>query len=306
MDLYKISSTGLSINYMPQYVAEERGIFKALNIEVETYIPDPWPKVLDDIDSGKYAAVCGGIWVPSMYLAHNVARYKVIAKISSRCPFKLVARESKKFAWRDLEGKTVLVPCDGGASAYIFLLGTLKQKGVDTQKVRFVHDFVGSMLLKLFAHGTLGDYILAPAVNADAIADKGQGTIVSEMAVDGGPVPWSVYYSTLEFSEENKDLNKRFALGIQRGLQWMHEHEANDVADIIRKLWPSSNIQTGVETVQRFLKEGMWSHSIDVEDEEFNRYAEYQVAAGILDHAVSKNDLMDLEVIKYVKQYQST
>ena len=187
MDIYKISATGLSINYMPQYVAEKLGYFSDVGIKVETSLPSPWIKVLKDIDSGSHHAVCGGIWVPSMYISHGVQEYSAFAKISSRCPYKLVSRHPiDNFKWKDLENKTILIPCDGGASAYIFLIGTLKDAGVDVSTIRFIHDLVESMIVDCFSLGTMGDFIFATAVAADNVSHSKKGYIVSEMATDGG------------------------------------------------------------------------------------------------------------------------
>lgn len=302
MDTYRISSTGVSINYLPQYIAEKNGFFEELDLKVETDVPTSWTRVLDDINSGDYHAVCGGIWVPNMYTAHNVRDYSSFAKISSRCPFKLISRHEGPFNWKDLEGKTILVPSDGGASAFIFLMGTLKKNNVNTDKIRFIHDFLDYMLVECFSNGTLGDYIFTQAVSADKIVERNSGTIVSEMATDGGEVPWSVYYSTMEVANDERNLNGRFALGIQKGLDYLLSHEGKDFTDIISEKWPDSNIESAVETIDRFMKEGMWSDSIEIEKSEFDSYINYQIDAGIIDEPISIDRMVDSSVLKYVKE----
>jgi len=304
MDIYKVSSTGVSINYLPQYIAEKNGYFEDLGLKVETAVPNPWTKVLDDINSGDYHAACGGIWVPNMYTAHNVRDYSSFAKISSRCPFKLVSRQEGPFNWKDLEGKTILVPADGGASAFIFLMGTLKKNNVDTNSIRFIHDFLDHMLVECFSNGTLGDYIFTQAISADKITDMNRGFIVAEMATEGGEVPWSVYYSTIEVAHDERNLNGRFALGIQKGLDYLLSHEGKDFTEIIREKWPGSNIQTSVETIDRFIQEGMWSKSIEINKSEFDNYINYQIDAGIIDQSIPIDKMVDFDVLKYVKEHK--
>lgn len=301
MDTYKISSTGNSINYLPQYIAEKYGYFEELGLNVETKIPASWTTVLNDINSGDYQAVCGGIWVPNMYTAHNVKDYSAFAKISSKCPFKLVARSSESFNWKDLEGKTVLIPSDGGASGYIFLMGTLKKNNVDTDKIRFIHDFLDHMLVELFSNGTLGDYMFTNAASADNIVDSGSGTIVSEMAIDGGDVPWSVYYSTTDVANDERNLNGRFALGIQKGLDHLLSHEGKEFADILEERWPENNVQTSIDTVDRFIREEMWSNSIEIGKKEFDNYITYQIDAGIIDEPISLDKMVDSRVLQFVE-----
>lgn len=305
MDTYKVSSTGNSINYLPQYIAERNGYFEEVGLRVETSIPSSWTSVLDDINSGNYHAVCGGIWVPNMYMAHNVREYSSFAKISSRCPFKLVSRNKGAFDWKDLENKTVLVPSDGGASGYIFLMGTLKKNGVNTDSIRFIHDFLDHMLVDCFSNGTLGDYLFTQANSADKIVDNNKGSVVSEMVTEGGAVPWSVYYSTLEVANDERNLNGRFALGIQKGLDCLLKHDAKEFADIFKERWPDNNLETTIETVNRFIQDGMWSNTIEIEKEEFDNYINYQLDAGIIDERIPVNRMVDYDVLKYVKSRMS-
>lgn len=302
MDIYKISATGLSINYMPQYVAEKLGYFRDVDIEVETSVPSSWTKVLKDINSGTHHAVCGGIWVPSMYISHGVQEYLAFAKISSRCPYKLVSREYREnFMWKDLENKTVLIPCDGGASAYIYLVGRLKDEGVDISKIRFIHDFVEEMLSECFSLGTMGDFIFTTPVTADNLSDAKKGYIVSEMARTGGEVPWSVYYSTIDVARGQDNLNGRFSIAIQRGLEWMNAHKGDDCRDILKNNWPQMDTNTAVATIDRFIEDGMWANTIEIGVTEYENYARYQVDAGIIDKPLPYDKIVDTSTLRFVK-----
>lgn len=302
MDIYKISSTGLSVNYMPQYVAEKLGYFSDVDLKVETSIPSPWPKVLKDIDSGTHHAVCGGIWVPSMYISHGVQEYSAFAKISSRCPYKLVSRDYiENFKWKDLENKTILIPCDGGASAYIYLVGKLKDEGVDISTIRFVHDFIESMIVECFSLGTMGDFVFVTPVAADSLFDSKKGHIVSEMAKTGGEVPWSVYYSIIDVAKDERNLNGRFALAIQRGLEWMNTHKGDDCRDILKTNWPQMDINTAIDTIDRFIEDGMWANTIEIGVKEYENYARYQVDAGIIDKILPYDRIVDISTFNYVK-----
>ena len=54
MDTFHISATGLSLNYMPQYLAQALGYFAEQGLSVESYVPNPWTVLLKDLDSGSY------------------------------------------------------------------------------------------------------------------------------------------------------------------------------------------------------------------------------------------------------------
>lgn len=305
MDVYKIAATGNSINYLPQYVAETRGIFEDLQLSVKTEIPQPWTGVLKLLDENKCQAVCGGIWVPAMMLCHKVKHYMTIAKISSRCPYKLVGREPVS-SWQELEGKTIVIPCDGGASAYIFLVGILQSKGINTDKINFIHDLTENILNPCFELGKLGDFYFTAATNANRILATGSACEIMDMAVSDYIVPWSVYYSTLEFHNNNLELNTRFSLGIKRGIQYVLDNPATEFVDILQSHWPANDLASGIETIERFKKLGMWQENIQVSEYEHNRYQEFQLAAGILNRHVSRAELVDIELMNSVDNWQST
>lgn len=301
MDLYKVAATGLSINYLPEYIADKLGYFKDVDIKLETYVPKPWTQVLKDINSGTHHAVCGGIWVPSIYRQYGVKPYAAFAKVSSRAPFRLVSRvPMDNFTWRDLEGKMILVPADGGASAYIFLAGCMKEAGVDLNKVRFIRDFSGETLVECFEYGNWGDLIYVTPPVADRLVRTGKGFIVCEMSKMGGPVPWSVYYSTPEVLNREDNLNGRFALALQRGLTWLRNHKGEDCRDILKRNWPQMDLDVAISVVDNFLKDGMWAETIQIGAEETEHYAGYQVDAGIINRPLDYDELVDSRPFNYV------
>lgn len=53
LDRFHISATGLSMNYMPEYLGVELGYFEQLGLKVTSYVPKPWTTVLTDIDTNQ-------------------------------------------------------------------------------------------------------------------------------------------------------------------------------------------------------------------------------------------------------------
>ncbi len=67
MDKFRVSATSHWPNYLPEYVARDRGFFADEELEFDRYAPESWTQVLDDLADGSADAVLGGIWVPAMY-----------------------------------------------------------------------------------------------------------------------------------------------------------------------------------------------------------------------------------------------
>lgn len=298
MDHFSISSTGLSMNYMPHYLAKELGYFSDAGLEVDSYVPNPWLTALTDIDSGKTHAVEGGIWVPLIYL-DRIKNYKAFAKIASRCPFAVVSRKPvENFSWQILEGKTVLIPGGDGASPSLFTTGCAREAGVDISKIRFVHNFAAHMLIQLFKGG-MGDIIVLQPDLASQLATAGDGHIIADMTVWGGSVPWSVYYSTPEFLEQPGNLAGRFTLALQRATTWLLEHDGADCQEIIQRNWPKIDLQAGIDVINLFRKEGMWTQSVAVDQQSLDRWQNFLLQGNVIDHMIPYDRVVDSRPYEY-------
>lgn len=298
MDKFHISSTGLSMNYMPHYLARELGYFKEVDLDVTFTVPQPWTIVLDDLNSGKAQAVEGGIWVPMMYL-DRICNYKAFAKIASRCPLVLVAREKvEPFSWNYLEGKKVLISGGDGASHGLFVTGCAREAGIDLQKVKFIHDFSAPMLYQLF-RGGFGDVIVLQADMAAQIAAEGKGYIIADLTEVGGTVPWSVYYTTQECLDDERQLTGRFTLALQKATTWLLEHDGKDCEEIIRANWPKVDIQSGIDVINLFRKTGMWSPQVEIDRECLGRWQKFLEQGNVIEKGIAYDRFVDERPYQY-------
>ncbi|GAA4220476.1 ABC-type nitrate/sulfonate/bicarbonate transport system substrate-binding protein [Sagittula marina] len=153
MERFLVSATGHSLNYLPHYLAEERGFFRDEGLDVSEVVPRPWDLVLDHIRDGTAEAALGGIWVPSMF--HGRGRRLVpFAQVSNRAPLALVGRTSAEaFNAAALVGKTVLMKGSNGASVGLYLKMMLREAGIDPKSVNYVQDLDGGILQACFAGG---------------------------------------------------------------------------------------------------------------------------------------------------------
>ena len=224
LDRFHISATGLSINYMPEYVARELGYFEELGLQVTSYVPKPWTTVLTDINTNQAEAVVGGIWCPLIY-KRRAADYFAFAKVASRCPMSLLAHEpNENFKWTDLENKKVLTSGGNGASPGLYLAGVAHENGADVSKIHFIHDFTIGMLQELF-EGGFGDVIMMKADLAAQLEAQGKGYVLTNLTISAGDVPWSVYYTTKETLAREDHLCGRFTQGLQKAQTWLREHD---------------------------------------------------------------------------------
>ena len=292
MQQFKLTATGYNINYLPQYIATRHGFFRDQGLDVEVNIPTPWDGVLDALADDSADLALGGIWVPSMYRG-RVTDYTVFAQIANRCPLALLRRTSReKFSLNDVIGKTVSMKSIGGASVGLFFKMLLRENGIDPASVDFIQDLDGLMLGNLF-QGGMGDYFVTDNLSAKIIAAKNpEVSIAMEMVTQGG-VPWSVYYKeTSGSTPESKDAIKRFCAGLDEGIKWVLEHDAESFKEELAELFPKAPIDVVLEVVNSFRRNGMWS-STAIPQAAFDRWQQGLTDARFVEKPLEYGSLVE-------------
>jgi NitT/TauT family transport system substrate-binding protein len=291
MDHFHVSATGHSINYFPEYLARELGYFADVELKVTADVPQPWTRVLKDLNVGTAQAALGGIWVPSMYRT-RVHDYTAFAQLSARCPLVLVSRKPVQlFDWAFLENKIVLVPGGNGASPFMFLKDIIKRNRFDLNRVRFVHDLDMAMLAELFAGG-MGDIFVTDPLTAASLVHNGAGYEVASLTEVGGPIPWSVYYTHQELIERNDNLVGRFTQGLQRATTWIREHDAEEAREVVCKYWPN-NVDVVINILNFFRKQGMWDETVQIDENAHTDWQEIMANTGIIDKPLRHDEICD-------------
>lgn len=118
MDKLTVSATANGLNYLPEYLADQEGLFHDAGLEVTAAARDPWTGVLDDLETGRADIALGGLWVPAMY-AYSERELSVVCQLNHQFPMAIAIRnggDSTDFALEDLLGKVVLAPGAGGSA----------------------------------------------------------------------------------------------------------------------------------------------------------------------------------------------
>jgi NitT/TauT family transport system substrate-binding protein len=255
---FRISATGHSLNYLPEYVAVWQGYFEEEGLKVTADVPRPWDLVLTALRQGTAQAALGGIWVPSMYLGRST-RFTPFAQVAARAPLAIVGRErAAEFHWHALTGKVVLMKGSNGASVGLFLKLCLREQGVDPLAVRYIQDLDGAMLSELFSGG-MGDYLVIDYPNALRMEADGEGQVVQALPITGGNVPWSVYYAEGESNPERQEVQSRFAAALDRAMQWVRERNPEDYADFLASTFPSLPLEIAIAAARTYVAHGMWT-----------------------------------------------
>lgn len=291
MQRFHVSATGHSLNYLPEYVAVWQGFFTEESLEVTASVPSPWDVVLADLASGAADAALGGIWVPAMH--HGRGRtYTPFAQVAARAPLAILGRERPEdFDWLKLPGKVVSMKGSNGASVGLFIKLLLREKGIDPASIGFVQDLDGALLARVFTGG-MGDYLVIDYPSAMTLEAEGKGHVVAALPVEGGDVPWSVYYAEGEGDDARFDAQTRFSRALGRGMDWILAHEAAGYRDFLVKTFPRFDPDLLVRLTDVYRKVGMWTTPV-VDEAAYARWQRGIADGHLVDAPIPYRDLID-------------
>lgn len=291
MDTLKISATANGLNYLPEYVADQGGLFAERGLAVTATACDPWTGVLDDIESGAADLALGGLWVPAMY-AGTPRKLSVVGQLNHMFPMTIVSRtETAPITLDQLAGKVVLAPGAGGSAPYEFTAGLIREAGFDVSKTRFVRDLSTAMLIELY-QGGLGDAIILDLVSAEELVAAGGGTIVFRHLQSGGVMPNSVYYCLSERVDELNDRVERFMDGIAAAMTRITSHEADaEIEAVLAARWPGKDTALLRRAADEMAAGGVWDSAV-VDRDASDRWMKILFDGGLTTHTPSLEELL--------------
>ncbi|GAA4686200.1 ABC transporter substrate-binding protein [Frondihabitans cladoniiphilus] len=291
MDTLKISATANGLNYLPEYVADQGGLFAERGLAVSAVARDPWTGVVDDIESREADLALGGLWVPAMY-AGTPRKLSVVGQLNHMFPMTIVARnETSPISLDWLAGKVVLAPGAGGSAPYEFTAGLIREAGFDVSKTRFVRDLSTAMLIELY-QGGLGDAIILDLVSAEELVAAGGGTIVFRHLQSGGVMPNSVYYCVSERVDELGDRIERFMDGIAAAMTKITSHEADaEIEAVLAARWPDKDKALLRRAVDEMAEGGVWDSAV-VDRDASDRWMTILFDGGLTTHTPSLEELL--------------
>jgi NitT/TauT family transport system substrate-binding protein len=258
MDTLSVSATAHGVNYLPEYVAREHGIFARHGLDVPYRPRNPWDGVMHDLADGSADLALGGLWVPAMY-AGNGRNFVAVAQLNDRFPMCIVTREPVgDFTLSWLLGKTVLAPGQGGGAPGEFTRGLMREAGLEPYQARFIHDLSMQMFVELFVAG-LGDALITDLGTATELERSGAAHISFRHAAAGGRMPNSVYYVLRERIDELLPRLVPFVRSIDEAMGQLRDGRTGDLTPLFQKEWPESDPGVLADVTAQLVANGTWA-----------------------------------------------
>ena len=276
-----------SIFYAPQYVAIELGYFEQEGISLTLVNGAGADNVMTALISNEADIGFMGSEASIYVYSEGASDYAVnFAQLTQRAGNFLVGRtENPSFTWSDLKGKEVLGGRAGGMPEMVFEY-ILKQNGIDPIKDLTIVQNINFGLTAGAFSGGQGDYTVEFEPFATALESENKGVVLASLGVDSGYVPYTAYCVKKSYLEKNSEIIQKFTNAIQKGLDYVNTHTAEEIASVIAPQFPETDPEALKTIVERYLEQDTWKENLTFEKESFELLQDILESAGELKERV--------------------
>lgn len=290
----KVAEVTHSVFYAPQYVAHALGYFEDEGLDVEIILASGADAVAAAVLSGDVdIGFCGS--EATIYIYNNGEKDYLVnfAGLTKKDGSFIIARnQNDQFNLNDLKGKHVLGGRKGGMPE-MTLEWILKENGINPKNDLKIDTSVAFAAMSgSFISGN-GDFVTLFEPTALKLEQEGYGYVVASLGELGGEVPYTVYNARKSYLEENEANIKAFVNAIQKGLDYTHNHTAEEIANVILDYFPDTSLNDLITIVERYKSIDSWYKTTDIDEKSYNHVLEIIDNAGELTKKPPYKDLID-------------
>lgn len=294
MEKVRLTEVAHSIFYAPMYVAIENGYFEEEGMELELVNGLGADKTMTAVLAGETEIGFMGSEA-SVYVYNEGAEDYVVnfAQLTQRAGNFLVSREKEDdFQMTDLKGKTVLGGRKGGMPQMVFEY-ILKKYGLDPETdLNIVTNIDFGMTAQAFAGGN-GEYTVEFEPSATALEEEGSGYVVASLGIESGYVPYTAYSAKKSYIEENPEIIRGFVNALQKGMDYVNTHTAEEIAEVIQPQFAETDRETLVTIISRYYEQDTWKEDLVFEEASFTLLLDILESAGELEKRPPYEALVD-------------
>ena len=273
-----------SIFYAPMYVAIEKGYFEKEGINLNLVTGFGADKTMTAVISG--TADIGFMGSEASIYAYNEGANDYVvnfAQLTQRAGNFLVAREEiPDFHWTDLKDKKVLGGRKGGMPEMVFEY-ILRQNGIDPSKDLIIDQSIDFGSTAAAFSGGKGEFTVEFEPAATTLEKNGDGYVVASLGVDSGYVPYTSYSAKTSYIEKNPEIIQAFTDGLQKGVDYVNSHTAEEIAKVIQPQFKENDLDTITRIVERYQSQDTWKENLVFEKESFELLQDILESAGELE-----------------------
>lgn len=285
-----------SIFYAPMYVAIEEGYFAEEGIDLTLVTGFGADKTMtalltDEADIG----FMGSESTIYTYIGGSSDYAVNFAQLTQRAGNFLVAREPiENFDWSMLIGKEVLGGRAGGMPEMVFEY-ILKKNSIDPTSDLSIDQSIDFGSTAAAFSGGQGDFTVEFEPHATSLEAKGDGYVVASLGEDSGYVPYTAFSAKKSYIEENPEVIQSFTNALQKGMNYVQTHSAEEIAKVIQPQFSETDLATITTIVERYAAQETWKSDLIFEEDSFTLLQNILDEAGELEKRVPYEDLVNTD-----------
>lgn len=285
----RLSEVTHSVFYAPQYLAINLGIFEKHGIEIEMVSSQGADKVMTAVLSRQVDIGLAGPEASIYVYQQGKEDYpQIFAQLTKRDGSFLVGRnpdEVKTFKWTNLKNNHVLPGRKGGVP-HMTLEYVIKEHGLNpATDMNFDNSISFDAMTSAFVGG-IGDYVTIFEPTATMLEKEGKGYILASVGEAAGEIPFTAYFASKSFIEENPELIQSFVDAIYEAQTWIATHTALEIAEVIAPSFEGTDIDILETVIQRYKDIDAWNTTPVMTKESFERLEDVMIEAGELSSKV--------------------
>ena len=295
-----------SVFYAPQYVALEAGFFEEEGLEVDLLLTQGADKTMAALLSGE--AQIGFMGPESSIYVYNQGSkdYAInFAQVTKRDGNFLLSREPiSDFKIEDLKGKEIIGGRKGGMPE-MTLEYVLKTQGLtlgealENGQTHVRTDIQFSAMGGAFIGGE-GDFVTLFEPTATEVEASGKGYVVASMGQLSGEIPYTAYCALSSYMGKNKAIIQSFTNALYKGQQYVANHSAAEIAQIIAPQFSEMSTEDLTKVIQRYKANDTWCTEPLLKEESLNHLMDVMELAGELSERPAYKEVVNTEFAKAV------
>lgn len=299
-----ISEVTHSVFYAPQYVAMTNGYFEEEGLEVSIINSEGADKVMAALLSKTVQIGLAGAEATVYVYAEGQENYAInFAQLTQKDGSFLVGREQiEDFDFSMLEGSEILGGRPGGMPIMI-LEYILKNKGLEigrndpSKDVNVRSDVQFGALAGVFTSGE-ADYVSLFEPTASNLEKEGRGYVLASLGAEVGNIPYTNYFTTKKYLEENEEIVQKFTNAIYKGAKWVNSHSAAEIAEALLPHFTDTTLEDLTVVMQRYVDIDAWAENPILEEETYNHFLDIMDEGGELPSRVPYNKIVNTKFAK--------
>lgn len=124
------------------------------------------------------------------------------------------------------------------------------------------------------------------------VENQGLGYVVASIGELGGVVPYTSYSARISYIEKHPEIVEKFTRAIQKGLDYVHQHSDEEVAQAMLDFFPDTSLNDLVGVVKRYREIDAWPTTTEFSEESFYHLQDIMMASNDLKEQVPYEDLI--------------